>query len=67
VAVFYRYIFSIVSERRLCAPHERGESQQKMNRDISAFEKAELYLLRAVLFLVFVYELYQFVKFVLTH
>lgn len=35
-------------------------------RNGNSFEKVELYLLKGVLFIVFLYELYKFLKFVFT-
>ena len=61
-------IFSTARERALRPPTSAGKIINPMyNRGVGPLEKAELYLLKGVLFVVFVYELYQFLKFVLKH
>jgi hypothetical protein len=45
----------------------RATIRNNLMRGNVSFGKVELYLLKGVLLFVFVYELYQFVKFVVTH
>ena len=45
----------------------RATTRNNLMRGNVSFGKVELYLLKGVLLFVFVYELYRFLKFVLTH